>query len=97
MATKASEFFLSLWLNGLIIKGFYKPQQCVGYPARYPPLQKKNHLTQKQSNKAAQSEKAHQAGTETVHELCLSISIAKAPAHSQTHNWIWQNHSQSWM
>lgn len=36
-ATKASEFFLSPWLNGLIPKGFYKPKQSASYALRQPP------------------------------------------------------------
>lgn len=84
IATKASKFFLSPWLNSLIPKGFYKPKQSAGYPPGQHPLapnplhtnthiQKKNHFTQKQPNKAAQPEGAHEVKTETVHELCLSI------------------------
>lgn len=77
-ATKASEFFLSPWLNGLIPKGFYKPKQSASYALRQPPppppppntnIQKKNHLTQKQANKAAQPEGAHRGRTETVREF----------------------------
>lgn len=32
IATKASKFFFSPWLNSLIPKGFYKPKESADYP-----------------------------------------------------------------